>query len=336
MKKDAAAIAELGVILREGGLAAIPTETVYGLAANAFMPGAVAKIFAAKGRPQDNPLIVHISEPDELDALCASAGEDAHALARAFWPGPLTIVLKKSGAVPDVVTAGMDTVAVRLPAHPVARAIIKAAGVPLAAPSANMSGSPSPTEAAHVLADLFGKIDAVVDGGACAVGVESTVVSLAQRPYRLLRPGGVTLLQLQAVLGEVTVDKAVYRSLAGDERPAAPGMKYRHYAPSAPLVAVIGNGTRSADYILQAAAGKTAAVLCFDEYLPLFEKEYKTLSYGPERDGEKQARRLFSALRELDAAKPALIFAQCPGDEGIFLAVSNRLKKAAGFDVVSV
>ena len=212
-------------------MVALPTETVYGLGANALDAAAVGKIFAAKGRPQDNPLIVHICQLDQLSGLVQQVPPLAQRLARAFWPGPLTMVMKKSGAVPDEVSAGLDTVAVRFPAHPVARALIELAAVPIAAPSANASGRPSTTTAQHVLEDLDGKIAAVVDGGSCGVGVESTVVDVTGDKLRLLRPGGITLEQLRQAAGEVEVDAALRRQLGRDETPRSPGMKYKHYAP---------------------------------------------------------------------------------------------------------
>lgn len=221
--------AEAAEILRRGGLLGIPTETVYGLGANGLNPDAVGHIFAAKGRPQDNPLILHIPSADWLERYCVDIPDTAYALAERFWPGPLTMVLRRKRVVPDVVTAGLDTVGMRCPAHPVCRAILTAADVPVAAPSGNTSGRPSPTTAAGMLEDMDGKIDGIVDGGPCAVGVESTIVDLTVMPPRLLRPGGVTLEQLRDALGEVVVDPAVTRLMGAGEQPRAPGMKYRHY-----------------------------------------------------------------------------------------------------------
>jgi len=211
--------------LSHGGLVGIPTETVYGLGANGLDPAAVAAIFQAKGRPQDNPLILHVPDDSWLERYCQRIPEAAYRLSRRFWPGPLTMILYRNDVVPDVVTAGMDTVGIRCPDHEVTRAIIAAADVPVAAPSANTSGKPSPTTAAHTLADMDGKIEAVVDGGPCAVGVESTIIDLTVTPPRLLRPGGVTLEELREELGEVDVDAAVTRALTAGEKPRAPGMK---------------------------------------------------------------------------------------------------------------
>ena len=319
-------------ILRRGGLVGIPTETVYGLGADGLNSAAVARIFAAKGRPQDNPLILHIPSADWLERYCGPIPPSAYALARRFWPGPLTMILRRKPVVPDVVTAGLDTVGMRCPAHPVTRAIIEAAGVPVAAPSGNTSGRPSPTTAAHMLEDMDGKIDAIVDGGACQVGVESTIVDLTVTPPRLLRPGGVTLEELEQVLGEVEVDPAVTRLLGAGERPRAPGMKYRHYAPKAPVTVVRGEPAAGARYIRRHIADADG-VICFNEFVPLFEG-HPVEPIGPAADQAEQARRIFDALRYFDGTPVTHIWAQCPGEEGLGLAISNRLNKAAGFHIV--
>ena len=236
-------------ILRRGGLLGIPTETVYGLGANGLNSEAVAHIFEAKGRPQDNPLILHIPTADWLERYCQDIPAAAYALAERFWPGPMTMILKRKPIVPDAVTAGLDTVGMRCPAHPVCRAIIAAADLPVAAPSGNTSGRPSPTNMADMLEDMDGKIDGIVDGGPCAVGVESTIIDLTEQPPRLLRPGGITLEELEEVLGEVAVDPAVTRLMGAGEQPKAPGMKYRHYAPKAPVTVVRGAPADAARYI---------------------------------------------------------------------------------------
>ena len=238
-------------ILRSGGLVGIPTETVYGLGANGLDPLAVRSIFQAKGRPQDNPLILHIPDPSWLELYCRDIPEAAWRLARRFWPGPLTMVLRRDPAVPDEVTAGLNTVGMRCPAHELCRAVIEAAGVPIAAPSGNTSGKPSPTSVADMLEDMNGKIDAILDGGSCQVGVESTIIDMTAATPRLLRPGGVPLEELRAVLGEVELDPAILRPMEEGEKPLAPGMKYRHYAPKAPVIVVKGSPARSAAYILE-------------------------------------------------------------------------------------
>ena len=324
--------AQAAEILRRGGLVGIPTETVYGLGASGLDPEAVAKIFKAKGRPQDNPLILHIPSADWLERYCRDIPAAAYTLARRFWPGPMTMILKRREMVPDAVTAGLDTVGMRCPAHPVTRAIIAAAGVPVAAPSGNTSGRPSPTTAEHMLEDMDGKIDAIVDGGACSVGVESTIIDLTVTPPRLLRPGGVTLEQLREALGEVGVDPAVTRQLQAGERPRAPGMKYRHYAPKAPVTAVRGDAAAGAEYI-RAHLAPGDGVICFSEYAPLFPGRPVEV-IGPADDVPEQARRIFDALRFFDGTPVEHIWAQCPGDEGLGLAVANRLNKAAGFHIV--
>lgn len=335
LQPDAQGAARAGEILRAGGVVAIPTETVYGLAASALDEDAVARVFAAKGRPSDNPLIVHISTLEQLSLLWAEVPERALALARAFWPGPLTMVLPKTAAVPTCVSAGLSTVGVRMPAHPLALAAISQAGVPLAAPSANASGRPSPTTAADVLQDMDGKIDAVLDGGPCSVGVESTVVDLTGQHPRILRPGAVTLEMIEGALGQTEVDDAVTRPIAAGERPRAPGMKYRHYAPKAPATVFDGAPVRTAAEIaaqLQPGDG----VLCFDDCKDFFAQWDHVLCYGPSWDVAEQGRRLFSALRAFDDLPCGRILAQGCRPWGEGAAVRNRLHKAAGFHVVPV
>ncbi len=329
---DAAQIEAAASILRRGGLLAIPTETVYGLGANGLDEAAVAKIFEAKGRPQDNPLILHIPLADWLERYCEDVPETAYRLAREFWPGPLTMILKKRDVVPLRTTGGLDTVGMRCPDHAVTRAIIEAAGIPVAAPSANLSGRPSCTTAAHVRADMDGRIDGAVDGGDCAVGVESTIIDLTVTPPRLLRPGGLPLERLRAVLGEVALDKAVTRQLDADEKPRAPGMKYRHYAPKAPVTVVTGPPAASGRW-LRANVPDGAGVIVFDEFAPLFPTQ-TVRAIGSAADKAEQARRVFDALRSFDETDVTEIYAQCPDSAGLGLAVGNRLKKAAGFRTV--
>ena len=331
-------IKEAALILQNGGLVGIPTETVYGLGANGLDERAVARIFEAKGRPQDNPLILHIPEASWLERYCRNIPDSAYRLAERFWPGPMTMVLPRRENVPDAVTAHLDTVGMRCPAHDLCREIIRLADVPVAAPSGNTSGRPSPTTAQHMLEDMDGKIEAIVDGGACMVGVESTIIDLTCQPPRLLRPGGVTLEQLREVLGEVDVDPAVTRLMGAGEQPRAPGMKYRHYAPKAPVTVVAGDPERSAAYIAE-HAGAEDGVICFDEYVPLFTKQSVTrpvMDLGPAGDKEEQARHIFDALRRFDHTQVPAIWAQCPDASGIGLAIANRLNKAAGFHIVQV
>ena len=320
-------------IIKNGGLVAIPTETVYGLGANGLDETAVAKIFEAKGRPQDNPLILHISDASQMELFCRDIPPTAYKLAQAFWPGPLTIVLPVKSVVPKRTTAGLDTVGVRCPDCDVTREIIRLAGVPIAAPSANISGKPSTTTAQHVLHDHMGKIDAVVDGGASRVGVESTIVDLTDSRPRLLRPGGIGPEELLTVLGDLIVDKAVTAQIDKDEVVKAPGMKYRHYAPDCDIIIVAGSREKAAAYIRSKfAAGDR--VLCFEEELPLYEG-CSPLSYGKESDINSLSAGLFAALRELDEMNVKTVYARCPVGGGVAYAVQNRLKKAAAFRVVN-
>lgn len=317
-------------IIKAGGVVAMPTETVYGLAANALDGAAVAKIFAAKGRPADNPLIVHISEPEEIASLVREVPEAAKKLAAAFWPGPLTIILPKSDIIPDEVSAGLDTVAVRCPSHPVARALIKAS-CPLAAPSANLSGSPSPTTFRHVIADMFGRIDAIIDGGDCQVGVESTVITLAADVPRLLRPGGVTAEQLREVIGEVIVDEAVTKPLADGRAAASPGMKYKHYAPKADVILIDSDSDGFVSYV-NSHASEGAAALCGSGEAKRLSVPCEIL--GAEDDMSAYARNVFTALRGADENGWSTVYARCPGQSGVGLAVYNRLIRAAGFRII--
>lgn len=319
-------------LIRSGELVAIPTETVYGLGANGLDVEAVAKIFAAKGRPQDNPLILHIAGPEEMEDYCHHIPQRAYDLAQAFWPGPLTMVLPARANVPRRTTGGLDTVAIRCPDSAVTRQIIRLSGVPIAAPSANLSGKPSTTTAEHVLHDHDGKISAIVDGGPCRVGVESTIVDLTEERPRLLRPGGITPEQLIAVLGDLVVDKAVTAQIGKDAVVKAPGMKYRHYAPSEPVVIVSGSREAAAAYIRRHFVPGDR-VLCFQEELPLYAG-CDPLSYGQESDVSSLSAGLFAALRELDDPAIHQVYARCPVGGGIAYAVQNRLKKAAAFHIV--
>ena len=328
-------VEQAGAVIRAGGLVAFPTETVYGLGANALDADAARRIFEAKGRPQDNPLIAHIADLSMLDALCHDIPDVARRIAARFWPGPLTMALPKREIVPDTVTAGLPTVGIRYPSHPVAQALIRAAGVPIAAPSANRSGKPSPTTFAHVLADMDGRIDGIIRGGDAEVGVESTFIEFAEGKVRILRPGYITPEDLAEVVGaeNVEIDGAVLKGLSENEHPRSPGMKYRHYAPSAPVVAVLGNNWDCAREIRRGVRGQVgvAAILC-DEYADWIPCE--TLRVGRYGDYAAQAHRLFDALRELDRPDVRMIYAQCPDDRGVGLAVANRLKRAAGFHVI--
>lgn len=332
-EKDTEGIKQAAEILSNGGLVAIPTETVYGLAADTYNVDAVRNIFKAKGRPQDNPLIVHISNMGMLSDLCDHIPEAALKLAEAYWPGPLTMVLPKSDKVPSEISAGLSTVAVRFPKNPVARAIIAEAKTPLAAPSANLSGSPSPTTAEHCVRDLTGRVDAIVISGDSEVGLESTVISLCENPPRLLRPGAVTVEMLEAVLGKITVDKAVTAQPEEGKPVASPGMKYKHYAPNTKVVLLEGS---SEDYIkyVNDREGEGVFALCFNEDTK--ELRVPFVEYGSETADETQAAGLFSALRELDDKGAKIAYAHSPKLTGVGLAVYNRLIRAAGFEVIKL
>ena len=318
-------------ILRDGGLVALPTETVYGLGADGLNVEAVANIFKAKGRPQDNPLILHVAHPEEIQKFCYHIPDSAYKLAEAFWPGPLTMVLPARDIVPRRTTGGLDTVAVRCPDNAVTRKIIELAGVPIAAPSANISGKPSTTTAQHVLHDHDGNIEAVVDGGPCRVGVESTIVDLTEQRPRLLRPGGISPEQLISILGDLVIDKAVTAQIDKDAVVKAPGMKYRHYAPAEPVVIVSGSREKAAAYIHRHYVPGDR-VLCFEEELPLYQ-DCNPLSYGREDQVETLSAGLFAALRELDDPSISKVYARCPVGGGVAYAVQNRLKKAAAFHI---
>lgn len=319
-------------LLSAGELVAIPTETVYGLAADARNGAAVASIFRAKGRPADNPLIVHIAQWEQLGGLVREIPTVAQTLAQAFWPGPLTMIFHKAEGVPNEVTAGLSTVAVRMPSHPIARRIIELS-CPLAAPSANRSGSPSPTDAHRVAQDMDGRIAAVLDGGTCDVGVESTVVTVTDNRVRVLRPGAVTVEMLQAVVGTVEVDAAVLQPLEKGAQAASPGMKYKHYAPQARVVLVRGTADAYRRYVNDNAAAGVMA-LCFDGEETGLRVPH--LTYGRREDAASQARCVFEALRQLDERGATVAYTACPEPEGIGLAVYNRLLRAAGFEVITL
>lgn len=331
------ALAQAGARIREGQLVAFPTETVYGLGANAMDPCAVSRIFEAKGRPGDNPLIIHISALDQLSSLIDGAPNAmAQRMMSAFWPGPLTMIFPKSDRVPLCVTAGLDTVAIRFPAHPAARALIDAANRPIAAPSANRSGRPSPTTAQHVWEDMAGRIPLILDGGPCEVGVESTVVDVCGGEPRILRPGGVTREMIAQVAGSASVDAAVMRPLLPDERPRSPGMKYRHYAPQGQLTIIDGQEEAVAKTICSLydsalSEGHRPLILALEPHKAAYAGR-KTLSLG--RDAGAMAHNIFAVLREADAIGADRLFSEAVDAEGVGLAVMNRLGRAAAFHIV--
>ena len=331
---DTAAINECASIIKDGGLVAFPTETVYGLGASAIDENAAKKIYAAKGRPSDNPLIIHVSSPDDA-AKYAYVNELYEKLARAFMPGPLTVILNKKDVVPFGVTGGLDTVAVRCPSHPIALALIEAAGVAIAAPSANLSGSPSPTCGSHVIADLNGVIDAIIDGDECEIGLESTIVKIEDDKLILLRPGAVTADALRCVCENVEISSAVTEALAENEKPLSPGMKYRHYAPIVPLILLEGENDTVMKFLHNAQNAEKCAILCYHEELYKLRAE-RVIDIGAENDLQAQAQRLFAALRKVDELDCDVVYAHLPPKDGIGLALYNRLIRAAAHTVLHV
>ncbi len=325
-------------ILKNGGLVAFPTETVYGLGANALDRNAVLSIFSAKGRPADNPLIVHIHSRDQLEPLC-QIPDRALPLMDAFWPGPLTILCHKKQSIPDEVTAGLPTVAIRMPSHPVARTILQVCNLPIAAPSANSSGRPSPTTAAHVLEDMNGKIPLIIDGGMCDVGVESTVLDLCHGDPVVLRPGGVTREMISETLHcEVNVAGSVLRPLRENETALSPGMRYRHYAPRAVVTLVQGPEDHVVSLLRklckeQKASGKKSCVLCFSEHVSLLS-DCNPHDIGSSSVPSETAHRLFDILRQLDEEGMEMVFSEVLPPEGVGLAVMNRLGRAASFRTI--
>ncbi len=325
-------------ILRDGGLVAMPTETVYGLAADALNGNAVRRIFEAKGRPMDNPLIVHVADFSDIDRLhlVAEIPEKAKLLADAFWPGPLTIIMEKGDIIPDEVSAGLDTVAIRIPSHPDAHRLLKVSGLALAAPSANTSGKPSPTAARHVSDDMDGKIEAILDGGMCSVGVESTVITLVADTPRILRPGIITREQLEAVIGTVEVDKAVLNKLENNEKASSPGMKYKHYAPKAKVILVRGSDEKYIRFVNRAyARDKGIAAMCYDEDVAYIDAP--CIAMGAMGDEKKQAQKLFDDLRAVDEIEGVTtVYAHCPSADGVGMALYNRMIRAAAFEVIDL
>lgn len=323
------ALGEASRLIKAGEVVAIPTETVYGLAANALDEEAVKKIYIAKGRPSDNPLIVHISDMSELAPLVKEIPEKVKKMAEKFWPGPLTMIMEKSGIIPHTTSGGLDTVAVRMPENEYAKAIINACGVPLAAPSANLSGSPSPTNAKYVYEDMNGRIPLIIDGGKSEIGVESTVITFVTDIPTVLRPGGVTVEEIRDLIGEVKVDSAVLNELKDGEKAASPGMKYKHYAPHADITILKGSLEKFIEY----TNGKDFFALVFEGE----EKYFKNaVTYGKPSDGISEANRLFDALRELDEKGAVTVYARCPEITGVGLAVYNRLIRSAGFNIIEL
>lgn len=371
--EDQEKLREAAAILRDGGLVAFPTETVYGLGGNALMKDASKRIYAAKGRPSDNPLIVHITEFEDIEPLVSVYSDEARRLAEAFWPGPFTLIMPKSELVPRETTGGLDTVALRMPSHPVARELIRLAGVPVAAPSANTSGRPSTTTAAHCMEDLKGRVEAVVDGGSCTIGLESTIVDVSGEEPVLLRPGAVTREMLREALGrDIAVDPAVKKPLEKDEHPKAPGMKYRHYAPKAPMTIIEAEAGEGADRegrtagrmielaLKERSEGRKLGLIASSEVcslvlgaltekgagapesrklgsLHIYDMESMVImDLGRSTQEKSWAHELFAALREMDEEDVDRILAEGVDESDIGFAVMNRLRKAAGGNVIKV
>lgn len=325
-------IARAAEVIKKGGLVAIPTETVYGLAGSALIPSSAEKIYSAKGRPADNPLIVHIAKPEDAETI-AYTTELYYKLAQKFMPGPLTVILKKKPIIPDTVTAGLDSVAIRCPSNPIAHRLIEVSAHPIAAPSANRSGIPSPTRAEHVREDMDGRIDMIVDGGECEIGLESTVVKLGGEVCTVLRPGAVTVDMLSSVCGKVAVSKAVTEpSLAGEGKPESPGMKYKHYAPSAEVILVDAPVEEFIDYVKKNAHGHYGVLVSNEDGGDFMGGVM--LFTGARGDAREASRRLFSLLRRADEMRLERVYAQLPPAEGEYLALYNRIVRAAGCRIV--
>ncbi len=330
MTPDADSISRAAETVKNGGLVVFPTETVYGLGANGLDGNAVKKIYAAKGRPSDNPLILHLASPEQAERYCYT-NDIYYELAKRFMPGPLTVILKKKDCIGDEVTAGLDTVAVRVPSNDIAHRLLALADIPIAAPSANLSGRPSPTRVEHVIEDMNGRVDVILNGDECLYGVESTIVKIDDDALILLRPGAVTIEDLKTVSSSVIIGGSVFEQYNGIAE--APGMKYRHYAPKARVIILDASDEAFIDYV---NSRPDAGVICFDEDTDNIECK-KVISVGEKDNSEEQARALFSALREFDSFDEiAVIYARMPSRDGIGLAVYNRLIKAAGFAVIKI
>lgn len=335
---SASSLNEAASFLREGKTVIFPTETVYGLGANALDEEAVAKIFIAKGRPQDNPLIVHVSSIDMMTPLIDAPLNDACLkLIKAFWPGALTIILKHSNKIPNIVSAHLETVGIRMPDHPIALKLIEMAGVPVAAPSANISGKPSPTEASHVISDMMGRVDMIVTSNQSRIGLESTVLDMSTDTPTLLRPGGITVSQIEAIIGPIKVDDSIHNLV---EKPKSPGMKYTHYAPNAPLTIIKGSQSNmieriQSEILIANTNGLKTAVITCDENQPFYTNTV-IMSLGSIKKPDELASNLFNCLRECDKQCIQVIFAEAFSEDELGLALMNRLKKASGFHIIEV
>ena len=332
---DENALREAAAIIKNGGLVAFPTETVYGLGANALADTAAKKVYEAKGRPSDNPLIIHLADAADAEKYCIT-NDVFDRLASLYMPGPITVILPKKSIIPDGVTGGLSTVAVRVPSNPIAHSLIELSGCPIAAPSANISGKPSCTTFRHVIEDMSGRIDMILNGGDCEIGLESTIVAINGNDLKLLRPGKITKESLENAGFSVSLDKAVTEKLSDGERPLAPGMKYRHYAPNADVILVAGCDSDVEKYMFDRSDDSSVAFICFDEYHKLAECK-NAVFIGSECDLDQQARKIFDILREFDS-QPEIktVYAKMPSQNGIGLAIYNRLLKAAGYRIIRI
>lgn len=323
-------------IIKKGGLVAFPTETVYGLGANALDESAVASIFAAKGRAQDNPLIVHVADKADIDKYAYAKGNKNASVLISQMPAPLTVILPKKDIIPLSVTAGLENVAIRVPQNIVARKLIELSGLPISAPSANLSGKPSPTRPEHVISDMSGRADVIIDGGDCTVGLESTVISLCYDVPRLLRPGGFTYEKLCGLLGKVEISDAVLEQLKEGQKPESPGMKYKHYAPDVKVVLIKGSEKKVRSFLSQTFCESNCAVICFDE--DICERGARVLTMGSRKNNEKYAEKMFDALRETDKICGIdVVYAVLPENtDGISLAIYNRMLRAAAFNIIEL
>ena len=333
----ASALGYAARIIKEGGLVVFPTETVYGLGADATNPIAAKKIYAAKGRPSDNPLIIHVANPIDAEKYAVTS-ELYYKLAKAFMPGPITVVLPAKPTIPKETTGGLETVAVRCPEHKVARLLIEAAGVPIAAPSANLSGSPSPTSFEHVKDDMMGRVDMIIDGGDCEIGLESTIVKIEGDKLILLRPGKITPEMLSRIAEDVEIAGAVTDKLAEGERAISPGMKYRHYAPKSPLTLIGGDFYKITSYI-SSKKEKNLGIICYTEYEAQYQKIFPSADIyvlGNSDDESTQAHSLFSILRKCDKKNYDMIYAPIPDSRGLGLALYNRMIRAAAYQIINL
>lgn len=338
-EEDRDTIMKAAKIIKEGGIVAFPTETVYGLGANALNTNAVEKIFEAKGRPQDNPLIVHVADFD-IYKYVKEVPKKAKLLMDAFWPGPITIILKKSDLIPDRVTAGLDSVGLRMPENRIARTLIQYSGFPIAAPSANISGKPSPTSIEHCILDLNGKVDMIIGGDRCSVGIESTVVDATSEEIIILRPGAITEEMIHEVSKSTSIDPAVMKKPDKNLKPRAPGMKYRHYAPKAPMVVIIGDDEDVIQYIndkikIHNQKNLKVGVMAVEENIKRYDTNYK-VSLGTKKNPGIIAANLFDCLREFDKIDVDYIYSEGFSEQGLGLAIMNRLKKAAGYNILHI